>query len=153
LKKAAPFHSGKNSVADAVIFELYQTAVQVADLTKYPHAFITSNHTDFSRANGDKREPHDDLADAFDGIGSRYALGVDGLNIVLCDHFGEEIEELFEETDFQEEPRRLDEPNGTGTQRSLSATKTSTAPHVRASRLPIPSPGSSGLTRTLSSGC
>ena len=78
-------------------------------LAKHPHAFITTNHTDFSRANSDKREPHDDLADAFDGIGSRYALGVDGLNIVLCDHFGEEIEDLFEETDFQEEPRRLDE--------------------------------------------
>ncbi|AOT05787.1 PIN domain-containing protein [Arthrobacter sp. U41] len=109
LKKAAPFHSGKNSVADAVIFELYQTAAQEADLAKHPHAFITTNHTDFSRANGDKRKPHDDLADAFDGTGSRYALGVDGLNMVLRDHFGEEIEELFEETDFQEEPRRLDE--------------------------------------------
>lgn len=29
--------------------------------------------------------------------------------MVLRDHFDEEIEELFEETDFQEEPRRLDE--------------------------------------------
>ena len=41
--------------------------------------------------------------------GSRYALGADGLNMVLRDHSGEEIEELFEETDVQEEPRRLDE--------------------------------------------
>lgn len=109
LNKAAPFHSGKNSVADAVIFELYKTAAQKADLAIHPHAFITTNHTDFSRANGDKREPHDDLADAFDGIGSRYALGVDGLDAVMRDHFGEEINELFEELDFQEEPRRLDE--------------------------------------------
>lgn len=109
LRKAAPFHSGKNSVADAVIFELYQTASQGADLARHPHAFITSNHTDFSRANGDTREPHDDLADAFDGTGSRYALGVDGLDMILRSHFDEDIEELFAETDFQEEPRRLDE--------------------------------------------
>lgn len=109
LRKAAPFHSGKNSVADAVILELYRTSAQETDLAKHPHAFITTNHTDFSRVNGDKREPHDDLADAFDGTGSRYGLGVDGLDMVLRDHFGEEVEELFEETDFQEEPRRLDE--------------------------------------------
>jgi hypothetical protein len=109
LKKTAPFHSGKNSVADAVIFELYQTSTQGMDLAEHPHAFVTTNHTDFSRANGDRREPHDDIADAFDGTGSRYALGVEGLDTVLRDHFGEEIEELFEEHDVQEEPRRLDE--------------------------------------------
>jgi hypothetical protein len=105
LRKAAPFHSGKNSTADAVIFETYQTATRGADLAKHPHAFITTNYTDFSQVNGDRRDPHDDIADAFDGTGSRYALGVDGLDAVLRDHFGEEIEE----TDFQEEPRRLGE--------------------------------------------
>jgi len=109
LKKLAPFHSGKNSTADAVIFELYQTATSGAELTADPHAFITTNHTDFSRLNGDKRQPHDDIAAAFDGAGSRYALGVEGLDSVLRAHFGEEIDELFEEVDFQEEPRRLDE--------------------------------------------
>lgn len=109
LKKAAPFHSGKNSVADAVIFEIYRTSTQGSDLSKHPHAFVTTNHTDFSRANGDKREPHDDIAGAFDGTGSRFALGIDGLDAVLRDHFGGEVEELLEDTDFQEEPRRLDE--------------------------------------------
>ncbi len=34
---------------------------------------------------------------------------MDGLNNVLLAHFGQELEELFEETDFQEEPRRLAE--------------------------------------------
>ncbi|ALD14389.1 DUF4935 domain-containing protein (plasmid) [Clavibacter capsici] len=109
LKKAAPFHSGKNSVADAVILELYRTATQAADLALHPHAFVTTNHTDFSQANGDRREPHNHIADAFHEVGSRYALGVDGLLTVLRDHFGEELAKLFEETDFQEEPRRLDE--------------------------------------------
>lgn len=109
LTKAAPFHSGKNSVADAVIFEIYRSSTRVSDLAESPHAFVTTNHTDFSRTNGDKREPHDDIAEAFDGTGSRYALGIDGLDTVLRDHFGEAIEEIYEETDFQEEPRRLDE--------------------------------------------
>lgn len=109
LEKAAPFRGNKNSTADAIIFELYQSAKQGAELADSPHVFVTTNHTDFSRVNGDKREPHDDIATAFDGVGSRYALGADGLDSVLRDHFGEEIQELFEETDFQEEPRRLDE--------------------------------------------
>nr|WP_199859337.1 PIN domain-containing protein [Frigoribacterium sp. CFBP 8751] len=109
LQKAAPFYSGKNSVADAVILELYRTVRERADLAKHPHAFVTTNHTDFSRSNGDRREPHDDIANLFDGTGSRYALGVEGLDTVLREHCKEDIEELFEETDFQEEPRRLDE--------------------------------------------
>ena len=109
LEKAAPFHGNKNSTADAIIFELYHSAIQGAELAESPHVFVTTNHTDFSRVKGDKREPHDDIATAFDGVGSRYALGVDGLDSVLRDHFGEEIQELFEETDFQEEPRRLDQ--------------------------------------------
>ena len=32
---------------------------------------------------------------------------MDGLNGILLDNFGDELEELFLETDFQEEPRRL----------------------------------------------
>jgi hypothetical protein len=109
LRKAAPFHSGKNSVADALIIELYRTAAQAADLALHPHAFVTTNHTDFSQAKGDRRQPHDDIADAFTGVVSRYALGVEGLDMILRQHFGEELSELYEETDFQEGPRRLDE--------------------------------------------
>jgi hypothetical protein len=109
LAKQAPFHRGQNGVADAVIVELYRTAAGAAHLDADPHAFVTTNDKDFSLTTGDKRQPHEDIADAFDGTGSRYALGVDGLDKLLREHFGEQIEELFEETDFQEEPRRLDE--------------------------------------------
>jgi hypothetical protein len=45
----------------------------------------------------------------FEQDGSTFGLGVDGLNAILLDHFGQEIEELFEESYFAEEPRRLDE--------------------------------------------
>lgn len=109
LSKLVPFHRSRNSVADALLIELYASETRKVDLTTDPHAFVTTNSEDFSLPNGDKREPHPDLADLFVGNGSNYGLGVDGLNTILLDHFGEELEELFEETDFQEEPRRLEE--------------------------------------------
>jgi len=109
LRKRAPLHRSRNSVADALLIELYATATRNADLTRNPHAFITSNSDDFSAPGGDKREPHVDIADMFVSEGSGYALGVDGLNSTLLAHFGEEIEELFAETYFEEEPRRLGE--------------------------------------------
>jgi hypothetical protein len=109
LKKQAPFHRSRNSVADALLIELYAKEIRVADLGLEPHAFVTSNSEDFSLPNGDRRKPHPDLADLFAGDGTSYALGVDGLSSILLDHFGQELEELFEETDFQEEPRRLAE--------------------------------------------
>lgn len=109
LDKRAPFHRSRNSVADALLVELYATALDSADLTTQPHAFVTTNSEDFSLPQGDTREPHPDLAALFDPEGSSYGLGVDGLNSLLLAHFGEAIEELFEESYFEEEPRRLDE--------------------------------------------
>lgn len=109
LEEQAPFHRSRNSVADAVLLELYTSAIGSADLSADPHAFVTSNSDDFSSPQGDKRQPHPDLASLFAQSGSSYGLGVDGLNKILLDHFGDELEELFEESDFEEEPRRLDE--------------------------------------------
>lgn len=108
LAKIAPFHRSRNSVADALLIELYASAIRDVDPSQEPHAFVTSNSEDFSLTGGDKRQPHPDIAGVFTE-GSTYALGVDGLNGVLLAHFGAEIEELFEETDFVEEPRRLEE--------------------------------------------
>jgi len=65
--------------------------------------------TTFSSPHGDKRQPHPDIAILFAETGSSYGLGVEGLNKILLDHFGDELKELFEESDFKEEPRRLDE--------------------------------------------
>lgn len=109
LVKQAPFHRSRNSIADALLIELYATAVAGIDLAREPHAFVTSNSEDFSLPHGHKRQPHPDIAATFALGGSTYALGVDGLNEVLLAHFGSEIEELFADTDFVEEPRRLDE--------------------------------------------
>lgn len=110
LDKRAPFHrTGKNSVADALLIELYATAISTADLAAEPHAFITSNSDDFSLANGDQREPHADIADMFVHDGSTYGLGIDGLSAILLAHYGDEIKELVEHSVFLEEPRTLAE--------------------------------------------
>jgi hypothetical protein len=108
LDKVAPFHRSRNSVADALLIELYASASDQADLSTDPHGFVTSNSDDFSAPQGDKRGPHPDLANIF-GAGSSYGLGVDGLKQILAEELGEELEELFAETDFVEEPRRLGE--------------------------------------------
>ena len=109
LAKHAPFHRSRNSVADALLIEMYAATIDGVDLSQDPHAFVTTNSEDFSMPNGDKRHPHPDLAALFEQGGSTYGLGVDGLNSILLEHFGGEIEELFRESEFEEEPRRLDE--------------------------------------------
>ena len=108
LDKRAPFHRSRNSVADALLVELYATSIDDADLGAEPHGFVTTNSDDFSLPQGDKRLPHPDPTEMFGQDGSSFGLGVDGLNGIILDHFGEEIEELFEESYFEEEPRRLD---------------------------------------------
>lgn len=109
LDRRAPFHRSRNSVADALLIEMYATASGGVDLRQEPHAFVTSNSDDFSLPSGDKRLPHPDVADLFAVDGSSYGLGVDGLNAILLDHFGTEIEEVYEETYFEEAPRKLTE--------------------------------------------
>jgi len=109
LSKRAPLHRSRNSVADSLLIELYATEIESVDLARQPHVFVTSNSEDFSVTGGDRRLPHPDISEAFTNVGSTYALGVDGLNEALIAHCGSEIEELFAETDFVEEPRRLDE--------------------------------------------
>jgi len=106
LAKQAPFHRSRNSVADALLAELYGTASAAAN-SDDPYAFVTTNSEDFSSATGDKRQPHADLEELFEGEWSTYWLGVDGLNNVLLANFRDQIRELFAETEFDDEPRRL----------------------------------------------
>ena len=111
LDKRAPFTADKNSVADAVLIEVYASQVSRASGSDV-HAFITSNYRDFSVPNGDRRQPHPDLAGLFDGARSRYAYQIEGLHEVLIEQFGDEYLEEQEEVDFligEEEPRTLAE--------------------------------------------
>jgi hypothetical protein len=111
LAKKAPFSTDKNSVADALLIELYASQLKEADPGDV-HCFITSNHRDFSMPNGDHRHPHPDLADLFNDPASRYLYQVDGLHSILTDYFGDEFLEEYEEVEFlmnDEEPRTLGE--------------------------------------------
>ncbi|MEU6240990.1 PIN domain-containing protein [Streptomyces sp. NPDC047024] len=100
LEKRAPLHLNKNSVADALLIEIYRSAINANHGTGDVTCFATSNHDDFSMHKGDHRKPHPDLADIFDQVRSRYAYGVDGLNSVMLGHFGDEFAELTEEVEL-----------------------------------------------------
>lgn len=111
LDKKAPFSSDKNSVADVLLIELYATQISQAEPGDV-YCFVTSNDRDFSLPNGDRRQPHPDLADLFASTQSRYCHGVDGLNDVLAEHLGNDFLEEQGEVDFlinAEEPRTLEE--------------------------------------------
>ncbi|AMU70937.1 PIN domain-containing protein [Mycobacteroides abscessus] len=108
LAKAAPFHRQRNSVADALLIEMYGSAVRGASAGE-SYAFVTSNSLDFSATQGDLRRPHDDFADLFAAENSAYWLGVDGLDQCLREAFGDYLEQLIDEMYFPDDPRGLDE--------------------------------------------
>jgi hypothetical protein len=111
LDKRAPLSSDKNSVADALLVELYASQLKAAEPGDV-YGFVTSNYRDFSMPNGDHRLPHPDLADLFAGEESRYLYQIEGLNAVLDEYFGDEFIEEREEVEFlvdAEEPRTLAE--------------------------------------------
>ena len=111
LEKKAPFSTGKNSVADALLIEMYATQIKKAGADDV-YCFVTSNHRDFSAPDGDYRQPHFDLADIFSSPQSRYLYQVEGLHAGLLDYFGDEFAEEYEEVEFltgEEEPRTLAE--------------------------------------------
>ena len=70
LDKRAPLHRQRNSVADALLIELYASEVAAGDLTADRYAFATSNHEDFSATGADRRRPHPDIEDLFAVDGS-----------------------------------------------------------------------------------
>jgi hypothetical protein len=110
LDKKAPLHLNKNSVADALLIELYRSQVTKPRAKANQYCFVTSNFQDFSMPNGDRREPHPDLADIFAEEYSTYLYGVDGLSSSLENYFGDAYLDIAAETEFlQEEPRTFAE--------------------------------------------
>jgi hypothetical protein len=110
LEKKAPFHRERNSVADALLVELYGLEVARNDTAADRYCFVTSNYLDFSIPNGDRRQPHPDLSSLFADEHSCYVYEVSGLNEVLLDYFGDEFIKESEETQIvHEEPRTLGE--------------------------------------------
>jgi PIN domain len=103
LQKLAPFHTGKNSFADAVIIELYG---QMVASSNGRCVFVTHNTKDFSLPNGDQRLPHPDIAHYFSRIKSRYFIKLVNALRALRPH---EFAEAMYEHEFTMEPRRASE--------------------------------------------
>jgi hypothetical protein len=88
LERRAPLHlEGKNSIADALIIEQFESAVRAGNLEDQ-YVFATSNYTDFSIPKGDRRQPHPDIAAIFNRENSYYVYDVDGLIAILGEKLG-----------------------------------------------------------------
>jgi hypothetical protein len=76
LEKKAPFHHGRNSMADAIIIETYADCVRAKAEAGVRFAFVTHNKSDFSAENGNHKIPHPDLANLFTRIRSLYFISL-----------------------------------------------------------------------------
>lgn len=107
IDKRAPFQRNKNSVADAVLIEIYADLIAVDvkdDSTSF--AFVTHNKQDFSDMGVDERKPHPDIANFFVAANSTYSLA---LGELLNEFAPEWLEDFKFEFEYHQEPRRLSE--------------------------------------------
>jgi hypothetical protein len=76
IDKKAPFHRGKNAMADAVIVETYAECVHDKRASAARFAFVTRNTSDFSAVDSNQKLPHPDLANIFSRIRSLYFVNM-----------------------------------------------------------------------------
>jgi hypothetical protein len=76
IEKKAPFHHGKNAMADAIIIETYAECVHDKAMSSIRFAFVTHNKNDFSIENGNQKTPHPDFAGLFSRIKSLYFINL-----------------------------------------------------------------------------
>lgn len=104
IEKRAPFHSSKNSVADAAIIEQFFEFVSSLNNNDDTCCFVTHNHNDFSSK--DHRMPHADFDEIFSISNSLYfnnlASAIDYIE-------PDSLADLEFEHDFTEETRGLRE--------------------------------------------
>ena len=76
IEKKAPFHRGKNSMADAILMEIYADSVRDKAASGARFAFITHNKDDFSMEHGNHKLPHSDFDRLFSRIKSLYFINL-----------------------------------------------------------------------------
>jgi PIN domain len=102
----APFHHDKNSIADALIIEMYDECVRLKTSTSMRFAFVTHNKHDFSLEDGSHKLPHADLAGMFSRVKSLYFINLaEALRRVDPSFVTDVMFEYF----FDQEPRGLHE--------------------------------------------
>jgi hypothetical protein len=101
LLKQAPFHHAKNSVADAVLIEVFRAvaADTLADPTDR-YGFVTHNIKDFSDPQ-DHRRPRPELRDCFAARHTSYFVRLED---ALARHVPDATD-LLDELDFEIDPR------------------------------------------------
>jgi PIN domain len=104
LRRKAPcHHENKNSMVDAILFEMYADLVDVAPAGERL-AFVTHNKKDFGALQ--ERLPHPDIAPAFSRVKSLYFIN---LAEVLRRVDPSMLSELMWEQSWETEPRGLHE--------------------------------------------
>jgi hypothetical protein len=74
--KKAPFHRGKNSMADAILIETFAECVNDKKAAGVRFALVTHNKHDFSVENGNQKQPHAHFAGVFSRIKSLYFVNL-----------------------------------------------------------------------------
>jgi len=106
IERKAPFHRGKNSMADALIVETYADCVHAAAPAGTRFAFVTHNKSDFSQQDGNLKISHADLRDMFSRIKSLYFINlVEALRRVDPSF----VTDTMFEYSFDQQPRGLHE--------------------------------------------
>ena len=106
LEKKAPFHHGKNAMADAILIETYADFVKSKAATGLRFAFVTHNKRDFSTESGNHRIPHPDFAGIFSRIKSLYFINlVEALRRIAPSL----VTDIMLENSWTQEPRGLTE--------------------------------------------
>ena len=101
----APFHKQKNSIADAILIEIYAATISGAS-AEIPCVFVTHNKHDFSAMSVDQRKPHPDITTLFDDFKSFYSIN---LLETMRSIVPEVVANLAEFEDFTMEPKNLGE--------------------------------------------
>ena len=75
-RKAPCHHENKNSMADALLIEIYFEYVRKNGGSGQRFAFVTHNKHDFSLVNSNQKLPHADIASSFSKIKSMYFISL-----------------------------------------------------------------------------
>jgi hypothetical protein len=106
IEKRAPFHGGKNAMADAILIETYADCARDKTAAGTRFAFVTHNKNEFSLPNGNQKLPHPDLADIFSRVKSLYFIN---LAEALRRIEPSLVTEVMLEQSWSQEPRGLSE--------------------------------------------
>lgn len=107
IGRTAPcHHDNKNSMADALLIEMYFEYVEANAGVGQRFAFVTHNKNDFSITNGNNKLPHFDIAHGFSKIKSLYFIN---LSDCLRRIDPTRVTNLMWELEWNQQPRGLTE--------------------------------------------